>query len=663
MSLLQEAQVATAPNAEMTGDSQVNKAAATPEELVGLSASLDQLPPNSPPLFPLDKADKIYSGTAVRQPDQSPVPPTSEQERNQDNSVPWLPTVAALSFLEALATSTLVKNPRLRRNLQRLGLTGLILSLTTGCSEGGTPGTVAPTPAEGSTVTSPAEVSPTPVVTEGPVIPGQTLEMGGATLKLFIWNGQELASLVGAESQGWKIVAGSDGNVNCFIGQIEEGENLAVLGQGPAGYEWNSQAGVWLSGDRREGVVPDVILPGAWNAEQGQAGPTAWAESAFMVQVDGQYRIVVLYLPETARLLLENDGQGITILPDGRGMWTGDVVKRFNLDEGQSIVRDPETGTLTVLDSNGNPVRQMIVRWSEIQSPEQISQIGEWGAVTSPTEAPAATEPEEEILFTFTLEAGSNITAYEVSADGSLIFDDEGNPQVAGSLQVSIPGIEVLSESTDGYAKLKLPGGRIVWVKDADIAAYVPQVAEQPVPTAVPPVAPTPGGEQPPPAPVLPTPGGVEATPIPVEPAPVPPPPETQPGGAVMAPEEVPAHVDHGEGQFKKQAFDHNNWGVIPESAGREYVVQFRVLGASADGLRVDAGGVEKILPINGAPVYLTGHGYVGTINQLVQVPGIFLDGDAMVVYVKEFALRDTLTDAEIQASSITPIAIMMPGQ
>ena len=474
MTLLQEAAHVTTAEITEVG-LQANKAAATPEELVGLSTSLDQLPPNSPPLFPLDKADKIYSGqTAARQPDQA-LPTesalqtglTSEKEKNQDNSVPWLPTVAALSFLEALATSTLVKTPRLRRNLQRLGVTGLILSLT-GCTQG-TPGTVAPTPAEGSTVTATAT-------------------------------------------------------------QLTKEEPMAT-----------------------------VIF------SQATLAPTS----------------------------------------------------------------------------------------------------------TPPTEVPP-TEPAEQVLFTFTLEAGSNITAYEVSADGSLIFDGEGNPQVAGSLQVSIPGIEVLSESTDGYAKLKLPGGRIVWVKDADIAAYVPQVAEQPAPTAVPPVAPTPGGEQPPPAPVLPTPGGVEATPIPVEPTlvppppeptPVPPPPETQPGGAVMTPEEVPAHVNHGGGQFNTKVFDHRIWGVIPESAGGEYVVQFRVLAASADGLRVDAGGVEKILPINGAPVYLTNHGYVGTINQLVLVDGVFNDGDLVTVYVQEFALRDArLTKADIQASSITPLDIMISG-
>jgi len=470
MSLLQEAQVATAPNAEIAGvGAQANKAAATPEELRDLVAQPGQLPDNSPPLFPLDKADKIYSGTAARQPDQA-LPTesalqtglTPEKEKSQDKPVPWLSTIAALSFLEALATSTLVKTPRLRRNLQRLGLTGLILSLT-GCTQG-TPETPVPTLAEGSTVTATAT-------------------------------------------------------------QLTKEEPMAT-----------------------------VIF------SQATLAPTS----------------------------------------------------------------------------------------------------------TPPTEAPAATAPEEEIRdFDFDFERGIQIWLYtQPNEEGKWVFisqdaqidileDNEGNFIEEG-------GLVKVNVTMAGNTKE-------LWLKKAEILAYLrtAEPTSEPVaPTAVPPVAPTPGGEQPPPAPVLPTPGGVESTPVPPppEPTPVPPPPETQPGGAVMAPEEVPAHVNHGGGQFNKRAFEHKHWGIIPESAGREYVVQFRILGASADGLRVDAGGVEKILPINGAPVYLSSHGYVGTINQLVLVPGIFNDGDLVTVYVKEFALRDALTDAEIQASSITPLGIMISG-
>lgn len=233
-------------------------------------------------------------------------------------------------------------------------------------------------------VPTPVKIEPTPIpsatpTVEGAVVPGTTLEMGGASLELVKRDGRKLAVLVEAEDRSWLIVTDDKGQVGCFLGE-EEGEHIAVLAQGPPGYQWNTEAHVWQSKDGLEIVVPDVILPGSWNEEANLAGPTAWAKFAFMVQEAGQYKNVVLYSSETINEMVESgadlETQKIEVLGDGKGMWVGNVVKRANLEAGQTITRNPNTGTLTVIDQEGQPVRTMIVRWSEIKSAEEVRFIG-----------------------------------------------------------------------------------------------------------------------------------------------------------------------------------------------------------------------------------------------------------------------------------------------
>ncbi|MBU0570304.1 hypothetical protein KKB40_06055, partial [Patescibacteria group bacterium] len=271
-----------------------------------------------------------------------------------------------------------------RRDFIRLSALGLVLARCTT-----PPSEPTDSPPAQANVPPTLQVEPTPVPIPTPTVYGETivgssLEIGGASLELKTRLAQELADLTGAKDRGWLVVADNEGRSSCFIGEAD-GEQVAVLGQGPSGYEWDGEAGIWKTPDYLNIVVPDVTLPGGWNEETGRAGPRASAEFTFMVEYGDQPKVVVLYSADTIAEMQgsgSSEEQGIEVLSDGSGMWVGES-KRVSLDggQGETVVRDSETGTLSVINNQGGLVRSMVVRWSEAKSPEEALQVGSWVAV------------------------------------------------------------------------------------------------------------------------------------------------------------------------------------------------------------------------------------------------------------------------------------------
>ena len=70
---------------------------------------------------------------------------------------------------------------------------------------------------------------PTPTV-EGPTIPGETLNIGGADLELKTTSGKEIATQIGAEEKGWKIVTDENGKSSFFVGYTgEKGKEIQMV--------------------------------------------------------------------------------------------------------------------------------------------------------------------------------------------------------------------------------------------------------------------------------------------------------------------------------------------------------------------------------------------------------------------------------------------------
>lgn len=358
------------------------------------------------------------------------------------------------------------------------------------------------------TETKAPEPQVTPTV-EGVTAPGKILEIGGQTLQYVKREVTELAKLINFSEKKWEVVYGVDeeeeGVVTCFIGQ-ESGLQVAFLGQGPAGFEWNAENNLWLSKDGKQVFLPDVIMPGGWNPDTQKAGASFWGEFVFTVwdKEGDAFRNIVILSPEAAQNMAETEAKDLEIWRDSEGNITGGLwfgsPRTIILEEGQTAKRDSETGTLTIFDSEGKPVKEMITKWTEIREETDVERMGDLKPIIEPTPEPTkeptpTPEPEEEIVLAPEVEVneGFSVTVY-----GSALKEK--------SLDTVIrPGYVVVLISEQGdmvKVKNKFPNGNLspeFWMTKEDYLNLMSQgiipVTSEPG-TPVPPV--TPGGEQPP---------------------------------------------------------------------------------------------------------------------------------------------------------------------
>jgi len=336
-----------------------------------------------------------------------------------------------------------------------------------------------PTPDLTPTVIPPTE-TPIPTV-ESPTIPGEALAVGGGELELKQMSGQQLAELVNAQDKGWKILTDQEGNVNCFLGFVGENkEPLVFLGQGPANYTWNSEVSVWESADKKEGVIPDVILPGAWNEETQSAGPLYPASFAFMYEKDSQYYNAILYSQDSMNKFLEYlkkqgiaedklteelTSRGIELLANGQGLWSLGLPKNYHLAEGQNLTRDPQTGSLIILDQLGRPYLQMLTHWSEVKSKREVENIGEWREIMEGITYYVETE-FGEVPITIT---GDKFILKTESGPQELPFvftDPEKGPKVL--LKHFLMALALNPEISKHYQSLGIP-----WENEEDVRNYL----------------------------------------------------------------------------------------------------------------------------------------------------------------------------------------------
>ena len=225
---------------------------------------------------------------------------------------------------------------------------------------------------------------PTPIV-EGPTVPGETLNIGGADLELKTTSGKELAAQIGAEEKGWKIVADENENSSFFTGYAgEEGKEVQVvfLAQAPEGYLWDSENMVWKHDDQV--FIPDILLPGGWDTDKQMAGPAHEADEVFLFKDNSNYRIGIIYSKEKMPEI--PDKSKLEILPDGSGLYVSDP-KTITLDNGQQITRDLNEN-LRLVNPDGSYLLKR-TSWGNVKSEEQIYQaVAFAGLVEAIPEAP-----------------------------------------------------------------------------------------------------------------------------------------------------------------------------------------------------------------------------------------------------------------------------------
>ena len=225
---------------------------------------------------------------------------------------------------------------------------------------------------------------PTPTV-EGPTIPGETLNIGGADLELKTTSGKEIATQIGAEEKGWKIVTDENGKSSFFVGYTgEKGKEIQMvsLAQAPEGYKWDDKNMVWKHGSQV--FVPDILLPGGWDTDKKMAGPAHEVDKVFLFKDNGNYRIGIIYSKEKMPEI--PDKSKLEILPDGSGLYVSDP-KTITLDNGQQIIRDPDEN-LRLVNPDGSYLLKR-TSWGNVQSEEQLYQaVAFAGLVEAIPEAP-----------------------------------------------------------------------------------------------------------------------------------------------------------------------------------------------------------------------------------------------------------------------------------
>jgi len=217
------------------------------------------------------------------------------------------------------------------------------------------------------------EPSPTPTI-EGSTILGPTLEIGVTSLTLNSISGEELALRIGAKEKGWKIVTDNQGNSSFFSGLAgynnAEGNQVAVLTQGPPNSVWDGINKIWSNGAER--TVPDVLLPGGYNEDTKKAGPARFVERVFLfLDKEGNYRVGIIYPREN--VYPDDKNVFMEIFPDGSALRFGDH-KNFKLEPGQKIVRDDDCN-LRLTNTNGS-YRLMRTSWENVTSADQTYQAG-----------------------------------------------------------------------------------------------------------------------------------------------------------------------------------------------------------------------------------------------------------------------------------------------
>jgi hypothetical protein len=229
-------------------------------------------------------------------------------------------------------------------------------------------------------------LAPEPTVqVEGPTIEGQSLNLGSAEIPLVKRNGAEIAEKIGANEKGWQVVTNLQGEADAFIGQ-----EMVILPQGPEGYKWNDRAGVWQEGNNV--VIPDVVIPGSFNQQEGVGGPLAVPDAAVLVKEGEGFKAVVLYDQGAVKAVdMDFSQESLTKLSDGGAMFVSEEVnKGFTLSEGEGIQRNPETGALEITNQDGEVVTQMGLRWSQVNSQQEAENLGRW------VEVKASEQSEQE---------------------------------------------------------------------------------------------------------------------------------------------------------------------------------------------------------------------------------------------------------------------------
>jgi GH35 family endo-1,4-beta-xylanase len=265
-----------------------------------------------------------------------------------------------------------LETPVTRRHF--LGMLGVGALALAGCTPQATP-VDRKTPTPPPEPTKPPETAvvpkPTPII-EGPTIKGETLSIGGTTLELKTFKGEDVAKQIDAEKRGFRIVTNNQGNVQTFLGEAG-GIQVAVLAQAPAGYSWDENSQTWMNGSTV--FIPDVLLPGGWNQETKKAGPLARTDEAFLVKDSkDNFRVVVHYSSDVLKQLKQLPKE-IELLADGSGIFVGNP-KNFALKDSQKLNR-AQNGNLQLINQNGD-YQEMVTSWINVKAEKDVGRVAAW---------------------------------------------------------------------------------------------------------------------------------------------------------------------------------------------------------------------------------------------------------------------------------------------
>jgi GH35 family endo-1,4-beta-xylanase len=264
-------------------------------------------------------------------------------------------------------------NPRVS-NKALLGLGLTTVSLITACT---------PQTKHNSSETAPA--LSTPFLELG--TPRPNIEKGverpvGGNGELVRINADDLSQAIGKMGKDWTIFTTKDEKGKSIIPLILFPDGTPTLGVGPTDFEWNSGLQLWQKqkpDGQTEIVIPEIIAPGGWDEKNQKAGPTLSPSAAFLLRENDNYRVGILYKPET---LAEAEKQGIklegitTINSPGNpyhgyGIFIG-VEKNITLNSGQQLTRE-ENRDLLLKNPDGSYYRR-VVYWDNVKNPNQLHQ-------------------------------------------------------------------------------------------------------------------------------------------------------------------------------------------------------------------------------------------------------------------------------------------------